>query len=256
MVSNQKRTQLSQGLKSKIYQLKINPSRIHLKQYILEAAQSLEPASYVLDAGSGDSPHRNLFTHVNYESTDFGKAEGIAYRDITYICDLASIPVSDCRYDLILCTQVLEHVPSPAAVLRELFRVLKPGKELWISAPLFYPEHLIPFDFFRYTQYGLSYLLKESGFEIKRLEWLEGYYGTLSFELEFASKTLPLMPDSYGGGITGILYTLLAVTLKPLFYFLSLIYERLDLHHKNTQIGHCKNYLVVAVKPHSPPMKT
>ncbi|NIP26963.1 MAG: class I SAM-dependent methyltransferase, partial [Phycisphaerae bacterium] len=53
--------------------------------------------------------------------------------------DLSSIPIQDNQYDMVICTQVLEHVPEPKAVLAELHRVLKLRGELWLSAPLFFP---------------------------------------------------------------------------------------------------------------------
>ena len=52
------------------------------------------------------------------------------------LCDLADIPVEDARFDHVLLTQVLEHLPEPATVLGELHRVLRPGGTLWLTAPL------------------------------------------------------------------------------------------------------------------------
>jgi SAM-dependent methyltransferase len=106
----------------------------------------------VLDAGAGDSPYRERFAHVQYESADFERVPGKRYAASDYVCDLAAIPVEDHRYDLVLLSQVLEHLPEPGAVLAELRRVLKPGGTIWASAPLFYEEHEVPYDFFRYTQ--------------------------------------------------------------------------------------------------------
>ena len=51
-------------------------------------------------------------------------------------------------------------------MIGELGRVLKPGGTLWLSAPLFYAEHERPYDFFRYTRYGLRRLLEDAGFEV------------------------------------------------------------------------------------------
>jgi len=79
----------------------------------------------VLDAGAGAAPFRGLFAHVTYETADFGQVHKNHAR-FDYLCDLTAIPVPDATYDLVLCTQVLEHVPDPVAVLREFNRVLKP----------------------------------------------------------------------------------------------------------------------------------
>lgn len=126
------------------------------------------------------------------------------YGQIDYVCDLGSIPVEDNRYDLVVCTQVLEHVPDPGSVLRELFRVLKPNGCLWLTAPFFFAEHMQPYDFYRYTQYGLRHLITSSGFQVEKLERLDGYYVTLSYQLATAARALPLQPSRYGGSIIGI----------------------------------------------------
>lgn len=202
----------------------------------------------MLDAGSGSGRYRGLFDRVTYESADFAQVDK-SYGEITYVCDLSDIPVEDDRYDLVVLTQVLEHLPEPGTVLRELWRVVKPGGRLWLSAPLFYFEHEAPFDFYRYTQYGLRHLLEDAGFEIERLEWLEGYFGTLSFQLVIAAGSLPRRPRDYGGGVAGLAAAAVAVPLRPVLWLLSLALARLDIRHKRVAVGMCKNYTVVARKP-------
>jgi ubiquinone/menaquinone biosynthesis C-methylase UbiE len=49
---------------------------------------------------------------------------------------------------LVICTQVLERVADLSAVLRELYRVLKPGGSLWLTAPFFFAEHMQPHDYY------------------------------------------------------------------------------------------------------------
>lgn len=226
-----------------------NSSRAYLLEFARQAAASVPPGAAVLDAGAGRTPYKSLFAHARYESADFCQIDQMPYGDITYVCDLAHIPVPDAKYDLVLLTQVLEHVPEPRSVLQELFRVLKPGGALWLSAPLFFEEHDTPFDFYRYTQYGLRHLLQTTGFTIQKLTWLEGYYGTLSHQLINAYRALSLRPRDYGSGVWGVLGPLAAIVLKPTLAGISLLYGQLDLHHKFTARGMCKNYTVVATKP-------
>ena len=106
--------------------------------------------------------------------------------------------------DDVLLTQVLEHLPDPARVLAELNRVMKPGGTLWLTAPLFYAEHERPYDYFRYTRYGLHRLLKQAGFRVREIEWLEGYFGTLAYQARMVSRQLPHTRADYGGGPRGV----------------------------------------------------
>jgi SAM-dependent methyltransferase len=224
----------------------INSSRYYLDCFAKEAADSLPNGALVLDAGAGNCPYKYHFSHVRYESADFCQVDK-EYGEITYVCDLTTIPVEDNRFDLILCSQALEHVPEPGKVLEELFRILKPGGSLWLTCPLFYEEHETPYDFYRYTQYGLKHLIERAGFLIIRIEWLEGYLGTLAYQLSLAAKALPIQPFQYGGGIFGVVSSVFALFLKPLFAILAVLFSRLDLRKKFISGGLCKNYAVVAI---------
>jgi SAM-dependent methyltransferase len=169
-----------------------NPSRYRLRKFAEQAAaQGSSKEFRVLDAGAGKAPFRRLFDHLTYETADFGQVAKKAYAPIDYTCDLTAIPVPDSTYDLVLCTQVLEHVPDPLAVLREFHRVLKPGGQAWLTAPLFFAEHEKPFDFHRFTQFAWRRMAAETGFTIKEISWLEGYYGTLAYQARMAAQSLP-----------------------------------------------------------------
>ena len=69
-------------------------------------------------------PIRIYLNIPGYESADFQQVDK-EYQPVTYVCDLAEIPVEDNRYDAIVFNQVMEHLPEPETVLRELARVLK-----------------------------------------------------------------------------------------------------------------------------------
>jgi len=165
----------------------------HLEREIIAFAAQAHNEALVLDAGSGQAPYKKYFAHTTYENADFQKVEcrDGSYAPSTYICDLADIPVENERYDFIICTQVLEHLPEPWKVLSEFFRVLKKGGKIFLSAPLFFEEHEQPYDFYRYTQFAWEKLLADAGFEIQTLDWLEGYYGTLGYQFFMMSKQMP-----------------------------------------------------------------
>ncbi len=168
-----------------------NPSRYRLRQFATRAAaQGASKEFRVLDAGAGKAPFRGLFDHVSYETADFGQVNK-TYARLDYVCDLTSIPVPDSSYDLVFCTQVMEHVPDPLAVLREFNRVLKPEGQAWLSAPFFYAEHEKPYDFHRFTQFAWKRMAAETGFTVQEITWLEGYYGTLAYQARVGAQSLP-----------------------------------------------------------------
>ena len=68
-----------------------------------------------------------------------------------------AIPVEDASFDLVLCLQVLEHVPDPAAAIRELRRVVRPGGRVLLTTHGVYPYHPNPEDLWRWTHEGLEH---------------------------------------------------------------------------------------------------
>jgi SAM-dependent methyltransferase len=227
--------------------LAFNSSRRRLLQENAAFARMVPANSLVLDAGAGDCPYQNLFSHARYESADFEKVDK-KYGKTTYVCDLRKIPVEDGRFDFIIFNQVMEHLPEPCLVLKELCRVLKPGGEMMYSAPLFYEEHEQPYDFFRYTQFGVRHLLTSAGFSIKRLEWLEGYFGTVAYQFNCMARFLPVRPGQFHN-VAGWGLAPLTGALKVQCACLSYVFHRLELWMKIDWTGHPKNYVAVAVKP-------
>lgn len=226
----------------------INPSRFYLDRFVTAAAASLSAGALVLDAGAGICPYRGHFVKNGhrYESADFGAVDK-EYGQLTYRCRLEAIPVEDGKYDLVLLSQVLEHLPEPLLVLRELHRVLRPGGSLWLTAPLYYREHEQPYDFFRYTRFGLQHLLTNAGFTVERLEELEGYSATVAHQMALAGRRLPRQPRAYGGGVLGWLTASVIVPAKPILLLLARMLAAADTRHRHVA-GHCINYCVVARK--------
>jgi len=56
--------------------------------------------------------------------------------------DVRSIEIADNSQDLVICSEVLEHVPNFRDVLKECYRMLKPGAVMLISVPSYFPESL------------------------------------------------------------------------------------------------------------------
>jgi SAM-dependent methyltransferase len=208
----------------------------------------VQPGELVLDAGAGRAPYRKLFAHAQYETADFLAVKGKKYVQPDYVCDLAHIPVEGGRFDHVVLTQVLEHLPDPASVIAEVHRVLKPGGTLWLTAPLFYAEHEKPYDFFRYTQFGLRHLLETASFEVEEVEWMEGYLGTLSYQARLMSRSLPSSRADYGGGLRGLALACGAKLAIRAGRRAADKLAELDLEHKFVAKGLPKNYQVIARK--------
>ncbi len=225
-----------------------NSSRVRLWEENAAFAARIPPGAMVLDAGAGSGPYMELFGHARYESADFEQVNK-DYAPATYTCDLANIPVESSRYDYVIFNQVLEHLPEPKRVLQELHRVLKPSGQLIFSAPLFYEEHEQPYDFYRYTQFGLKHLFQESGFEIERLDWLEGYFGTVGYQLNCMSRYLPSKPRELGGGWKGAALAPCLGLVKLSASVGSMAFHKLETRFKYQDRGYPKNYLAILKKP-------
>lgn len=154
--------------------------------FMSQAAAALPPGARVLDAGAGDAPYRELFAHCDYRTSDWSHSVHDGGRAADVVASLDALPLPDGELDAILNTQVLEHVADPQAVVAELARVLKPGGELWLTAPLVNELHEEPFDFFRYTPYGLRTLFERAGLDVVSIEPLNGYYTTMAMLLRHA----------------------------------------------------------------------
>ena len=121
----------------------------------------------LLDVGCGRKPYKDTYfsNAISYTGVDYVTAT--SQPDI--VGSALDLPVPAQSFDTVVSTELLEHVPEPLRALREMYRVLKPGGHLILSAPMYWPRHEIPHDYFRYPYDGLLYLIDESGFELLRI---------------------------------------------------------------------------------------
>jgi len=113
----------------------------------------------VLDAGCGDRPYEELLAGAA-EIVGFD-VPGSPHADVHGSID--AIPVDDASFDVVVCLQVLEHVHDPAAAVRELRRVARPGGRVLLATHGVYPFHPNPDDLWRWTHQGLERLFRENG---------------------------------------------------------------------------------------------
>jgi ubiquinone/menaquinone biosynthesis C-methylase UbiE len=139
-------------------------------RWIAEQAAKVLAGSKVLDIGAGSAPYRKLFDHCDYKTQDFAqlREEQLrygAYAPIDIVSDASAIPLPDASLDVVICTEVLEHVPEPILVLREFGRIIAPGGRLILTAPLGSGIHQEPYHFYGgYTRYWYERFLQQAGF--------------------------------------------------------------------------------------------
>jgi len=145
----------------------VNPfyfARAGLRDAMVEFSPRLSGS--LLDIGCGSKPYRSLFNVDAYIGLDIdsdnSRKRGIA--DQLY--DGGEFPFPNDFFDSALCNQVLEHVFNPDEFLSEIKRVLKPRGKLLLTVPFVWDEHEQPYDFARYSSFGLRALLERQGFKI------------------------------------------------------------------------------------------
>jgi SAM-dependent methyltransferase len=130
----------------------------------------------LLDYGCGGQPYRTLFAPYieRYIGADVAAAAGIEI-DLELVPG-EPVPLPDQSVDAVLSTQTIEHVPDVDFYLSECHRLLRPNGTLVLTAPMHWRHHEAPYDFFRFTRFGLTRLVEKHGFAIKNLEPCGGVY--------------------------------------------------------------------------------
>lgn len=144
-----------------------------------------------LDIGCGNAMYGKYFP--NRVTLDREARPGVQVDIIADAHDLSTI--ESASFDVVLCTEVLEHLHTPAKAIAEFHRILAPGGLLVLSTRFVYPLHDVPGDYYRYTKYGLQHLL--SAFDIEELTEDTNTIETLAVlcqRVGFQCNTLGLKP--------------------------------------------------------------
>lgn len=120
----------------------------------------------ILDVGCGTKPYQSFFNCSQYVGLEFDTGIDSEKKTADYYYDGKVFPFASESFDCVICNQVLEHVFEPENFLSEIFRVLKPEGILLLTVPFIWDEHEQPFDFARYSSFGIKYLLERNSFRI------------------------------------------------------------------------------------------
>lgn len=229
-------------------------NQIFRQKWLKNALASVHNGSSILDAGAGQLRNRIHCKHLKYMSQDFcqyeGIGDGVALQTGTWdtshidlVCDIVSIPLPDETFDVILCSEVLEHVPDPALALKELSRLLNPSGILLLTAPFCSLTHHSPYHYTSgFNKYWYKYHLDCLGYEIEEIVANGNWFSFITQEL----YRLPTVYHGFWGRVIGSFGLILALPLISILFFLSKLSDTSDLL--------CFGYHVKARKKSSNPM--
>ena len=145
----------------------------------------------LLDLGCGKVPLYAAYAPFVGEVTCVDWAPG---EHIDTPCDLSQpLPFEDARFDTIVLSDVLEHMPEPELLWREMTRVLKPGGKVIMNVPFYYSVHAHPHDYYRYTNFALERFVKINGLGLVCLLPVGGLVEIVADLFAKAFSKLPLL---------------------------------------------------------------
>lgn len=193
------------------------------------------------DLGAGESPYKRwLLQYVDkYVAVDWSASMHVTKPDV--VADLNKpLPIEDSAADTVISLSVLEHLCEPQTMLCEAFRILKSGGCLVLQVPWQWSIHEAPHDYFRFTPYGLKYLLEKAGFGDVDIEPQSGFFTMWLLKLNYFTLRLSRGPLP--------MRVLIRVALLPVWTIGQLCAPMLDRLDRNCA-AESSGYFVTAKKP-------
>lgn len=179
--------------------------------WIRDQCAQIPAGHLLLDVGAGAQIARPWCEHLRYLAQDLadfepgGDGRGLQNRSWDYgrldvLGDMLALPIADGSVDVVLCSEVLEHIPDPVAGLREITRVVRPGGELLLTAPFWSITHFAPHHYaVGFNRYFYEHHLPRLGFDIVELEASGTFFSAVAVEL----RRTRTVADTYEAGRVG-----------------------------------------------------
>jgi ubiquinone/menaquinone biosynthesis C-methylase UbiE len=220
-------------------------------EWVRKELLSIPARRKILDAGAGECIYKKYCAHLTYVSQDFcqyngkGDAKGLhrknwRQKNIDIISDVESIPVPSRSFDVILCTEVLEHIPHPEKALAEFFRILRPGGLLLLTAPFTSQTHFAPHHYSTgFSKYYYDRILPEHGFQVTQITPSGNYWTVLRTE----TIKMPSVLRKYSK------FPLLWPIILPVCALDVIVLSCCNIMTTRTEEQLCNTHLVKAYKP-------
>ena len=198
-----------------------NANEANRDQWLKKTLGSIPSGLRILDAGAGELRNKPLCSHLVYVSQDVcqydgtGDAQGLQTgtwdtSNIDLVCDIVNVPEPDASFDVILCSEVFEHLPDALKVLDEFARLLKPGGKLIVTAPFASLVHFAPHHFATgFSRYWYEWHLPLRNFDIQELTPNGDWFSYAKQE----ALRLPGMARRYGDWCWPLAYVVAGVGL-------------------------------------------
>lgn len=145
----------------------INPfyfARKGLAKHVADLAVNI--TGKTLDIGCGSKPYTHLYQSNEYVGLEIDTPQNRVNKSADYFYDGNTFPFDNETFDSVVANEVFEHVFNPDQFLSETLRILKPKGMVLLTMPFVWDEHEQPYDFARYSSFGIKSLLEKHGFEI------------------------------------------------------------------------------------------
>src|ERR1043165_4566785 len=136
-------------------------SRKGLYEFLRREFATIKTNERVLTVGAAGDVHKLLVEHAQQQAFSVTSFDIDQKYQPDILGDICTYEFGERTYDVVVLSEVLEHIHSPHLAIKNIYRLLRNGGRLILTVPFIFPIHERPHDYFRYTRYGLEFLLRE-----------------------------------------------------------------------------------------------